>query len=47
MIIIAAWKNKNSGIGHYSRAKRYFNFLKKIKILVLAIIQEQKDILIF
>ena len=31
MIIIAAWKNRNSGIGHYSRAIKYFNFLKKKK----------------
>ena len=38
MIIIAAWKNKNSGIGHYSRAKRYFNFLKKKKFILKLII---------
>ena len=31
MIIIAAWLNNKSGIGHYTRAKKYFNFLQKRK----------------
>ena len=38
MIIIAAWKNKNSGIGHYSRAKKYYNFFKKNKLILKLII---------
>jgi spore coat polysaccharide biosynthesis predicted glycosyltransferase SpsG len=28
MILISAWKNKLSGLGHYSRAIKYYNFLK-------------------
>ena len=31
MIIIAAWLNNKSGIGHYTRAKKYFDFLKAKK----------------
>lgn len=31
MIIIAAWLSKQSGLGHYTRAKKYFDFLRKRK----------------
>ena len=34
MIIIAAWKSKISGLGHYTRSKKYFEFLKNYKKLV-------------
>ena len=38
MIIIAAWKNNKSGLGHVSRAKKYFKFLKLQKKRVKFII---------
>ncbi len=38
MIVIAAWKNEHSGIGHYSRAKKYYHFLKKKKNIIKFII---------
>ena len=38
MIIVAAWKSNKSGLGHYTRAKKYFEFLKskdkKVKFII-------------
>jgi hypothetical protein len=31
MILFLAWKNKNSGLGHYKRTKNLYNFVKKFK----------------
>lgn len=38
MIYVAAWRNDKSGLGHYARAKKYFEFLKKNKKKVKNII---------
>ena len=40
MIFVAAWRNDKSGLGHYTRAKKYFEFLKKSKKKVKNIIFE-------
>lgn len=58
MIIIAAWKNNKSGLGHVSRAKKYFKFLKlqkkRVKFIIfknpssllIKIKDEQKNIIL-
>jgi len=40
MIYVAAWRNDKSGLGHYTRAKKYFELLKKSKKKVKNIIFE-------
>jgi len=47
MIIIAAWKNNKSGLGHISRAKKYFSFLKLQKKKVKFIIFKNPNNLLF